>query len=666
MSKLLIEIFTEELPAWPLIKNIESIKQIWMNLLKENEILSDFEFLYTPNRLILLHNDFKIKQEDKEIVVYGPPANIAFKDGKPTNALFSFIKKNNIDIGKIKSTQKDGKEIICAHIAFKGKDCIEILGEIVDAWLKKMNFGKAMRWGNYKEEFIRPVRNICILLDDMVAPARIFGLDSNNMTIIRGDRIKVKNLDNYLEIMESKKILINPQDREKKICEEIQKIEIDNNLNVEIDKDLLKEIVAITEYPTALLGNFDKSFLNIPEIIIITSMKENQRYFANYKNGAIDNSFIVVSNALTKDFSLIISGNEKVLRARLTDAEFFYKNDLQNISSGKLDFGDLSKIGFLEGAGNLLQKIQREKNIASILCEKLNLDSKKAIKAIELAKNDLKSQVVGEFSELQGIMGGIYAKIANLDAQISTSIKEQYLPNGADTSLPSNVISAIVNISIKFDNICTLFALNKIPSGSKDPFALRRSAISILKICDKFDLNLDIEDILENIKLHNNQDFNTQILLDFMKDRYFAILNDINPSIIRASFNFPVKTSFEKIRALNTYFLKNDIRAFIATFKRVANVLEDINLENIDIDITLFNDIEKDVYKSLQNYKNIKHDGYLEQLENLHLLKEKLDLLFEKTLILAPERDLRQNRIALIRLIEDEFLIFGNLREISI
>ena len=376
MAQLLIEIFTEELPALPLLKNLDSIQENWANILKTNDLTSEFSFFYTPRRLTIVHRDFALQQPNKKIQIYGPPIHIAYDENKkPSKALQSFLQKNDITLNDIKIITKNNKEVVLYEKNENGVKSIEILGNMVQSWLMSLNFGKSMRWGNHEESFIRPIRNICILLDSNLVPCHAYGLHtSNNITAHRqakNNQKTVTNLQSYMSFLANNGVIIDQAIRKNSIIESIQKLEKQHNIQVEIDNDLLDEIVAITEYPTALFGHFDKRFLQIPKEMIITSMKENQRYFAIYKDSQLYNGFIVISNTFGGNLELITKGNEKVLKARLSDAEFFYHNDLK----ARMQFGNLGDISFMQGAGSLADKIQREIVLAQYI-----IDSKDTVR----------------------------------------------------------------------------------------------------------------------------------------------------------------------------------------------------------------------------------------------------------------------------------------------
>lgn len=679
MATLLIEVFTEELPAHPLLRTLDSIITAWRDILKTHNLESKFDFYYTPRRLVLIHENFATHSPDRVQEIYGAPLNIAYNaDKSPSNALKSFLSKNDISLDSVSSAMKDGKEVLYCKKVLPGVESRQILSEMVEKWLKSLNFGKAMRWGDVKDSFIRPIRNICILLDSEFIPCDIFGLISSNEIKSHRQALNasknIESLQDYLTFLKNNGVILDQKERKDRILSQMQNLQNLHSINVELDSNLLDEIVAITEYPSALLGEFEERFLRLPKEMIITSMKENQRYFAVSKNDKLYNGFIVVSNAFVDDFSLIILGNQKVLKARLHDAEFFYNNDLES----KMNFGSLSEISFMQGAGSLSDKVEREKILANNLIDLL-IDSnvsenerKIVIESLEYAKRDLLSQSVGEFPELQGIMGAYFAKDLGLDDNVCRAIKEQYLPNGIDSNLPSKLPSAIVNLAIKLDNIFTLFSLKKIPSGSKDPFSLRRQAAGLLKICHHFDLDISINSLLALKDSVKYSAIDSEILRHFIIERMYGIFSHINPSIVRSVLvrDFGVKSSFDKILALACYLDSVDIKSVISTFKRVANILDSIESS---VDTSLFEPSESELYTALEQYKSsldlsakMDSESYLAEIQNLFKLKEKLDKVFDNVLINTPDTTLRKNRTALISLVFEQFLSFADLREISL
>ncbi|EDM24409.1 glycine--tRNA ligase subunit beta [Caminibacter mediatlanticus] len=465
---LLVEIGVEELPAIPFLNELPNIEKKWLNILEEYNLKTNFEFFYTPRRLVLWHREFPIKQEDIEKEIWGAPKSIVEKN---KNALLGFAKKNNINVEDVQYKEKNGQEFLYYKTLIKGKESKELLPEMIEKWLKSLNFGKTMKWGRCEEEFIRPIRWILCMLEDEAITFKKFCTTSSNFTLphrVFKEKIFIDFVGKYFCELDKKGVIVFQKERKEKILREIKEIEKKEDVKVEIDNELLDEIVAITEYPTALIGKFDEEFLALPQEVIITSMKEHQRYFPVYKNNRLTNAFIVVSNAFTDNFEYIIKGNEKVLRARLSDAMFFYKNDLKK----GLSIEGLKNIVFMDKLGSLYDKVKREEKIGEYLADEFNLDKEKIKKAINLAKADLLSEMVYEFTELQGIMGYYYALAQNEDKEIAIAIKEQY------TDIATNKISAILNISKNLDTILGLFSIGKIPKGNKDLIWIKKSCKS--------------------------------------------------------------------------------------------------------------------------------------------------------------------------------------------
>lgn len=675
MAELLVEILCEELPAIPILKNLQHIKDSWKNILKDNFLDSTFEFYYTPRRLVLLHSDFKTKQEDKECFIYSPPVRLLFKNGEQTQILKNFLIKNNLVLDDLKEgiDNKNNKKekVLYALKTISGQKSQDLIFSMIKSWITNLDFGKSMRWGECNERFIRPIRNINILFDGKLILGYMYDLETKNITFVHRqasfDSFVVNSISHYLELLRLNGVILSDLERKNKILNEIRELESKHNFTVQIDQDLLNEIVAITEFPSVLLGSFDSKFLDIPSEILIASMREHQRYFPvfhNHKN-TLSNFFVVVSNSFNGNFETIVKGNERVLWARFSDALFFYQNDMKC----NFNFGNLKDVIFIEGGGSLIEKIEREKILALELSKYFD-NSHHFIelvnKTLSYAKNDLLSQSVGEFSELQGIIGSYFAKSMNFEEEVILAIKEQYLPHGNDFNLPSSKFSKFINLVIKLENIFTLFNLKITPSGSKDPYALRRQAIAVLKMSEDFNLSFDIIKALS--APYKNID--TNILINFFQERIFGIFNHVNSSLVRATLNFDSKISecFAKIESLYEFFLNYDIKSFISTFKRVSNVLDSNFLESKDI----FNndwstEYEKNLISLLHCYRNKKNNlSYLDRLKSLLSLKNGLDLLFENVLINTSDDALALMRKSLIKMIEREFLEILNVHKITV
>ncbi len=684
---LLIEVFTEELPALPFLKELPNMVEKWQKIAKAHNIASTPLLYFTPRRIVLYEEHFPTTTQDMLIESYGPPLSIAFNNGDKTQGLSkageSFYKKNGLSVDTtLQITQKDGKEVLYHTYTKKGVATSTLLGEVLIKWLESLQFGKSMFWGDVRQSFIRPIRNICVLLGKESIALNAFGLHSKAQTYVHRDvsfaPVAIDSAESYFQALDKGKVILNQDKRKTLILEQIRRIESTHHIKVEIDESLLNEIVAITEYPRAVCGSFDEVFLRLPPEVIIISMKEHQRYFATYMNGNLHNGFVLVANSTTEHLAPIVQGNQKVLKARLSDAMFFYENDIKN--GFKVE--DLEQILFVEGAGSLLDKSKREGIIAHILLEsyatKIDMplvDMQEILSnAIMYAKADLLTQMVYEFPELQGIMGYYYAKRFGFHPLVALSIKEQYLPTGEDSVLPSHLISAIVALSIKLDNIFTLFSLGKIPSGSKEPFALRRAANGILKIISYYELDFDLHtDIARLYEAAGYKTSDLSHIESFFLERLEGMLK-VNPSLIRCVLNARVdnkpmrnlRSIITHTQSLSAFFENSDKEALVRLFKRVANILEDSIEPTPIIESLLTLNAEKSLYQALKSLQSQHFANTDTHIAALFALKIPLEAFFESVLVNVENKALKTNRQMLVLEAYNEFLRIGDIKDISL
>jgi len=671
LKPLLIEIGVEELPAVPLLKELKNIEKKYAKILEEYSLLCEFEFYYTPRRLVIWHREFPTAQEDSVEEFFGAPLAVAFKDGVATPAANGFAKKCGVSLEELGRTNKDGKEVLYYKKDVLGRASTELLSQIVEAWIKSLEFGKSMRWGSSDESFIRPVRWVNVMLGDELVPLTLFGVESSKVTflhrIAKFGAVGVSGAKEYFEVLQSGGVTLFPELRAQKIEADFKKIEADNGVKIEVDAELFEEVVAITENPTALLGSFDEAFLRLPPEVIITSMKEHQRYFPVFKDGKLLNKFVVVSNALTDDFSEVIKGNEIVLRPRLADGLFFWDNDLK----AGLSTAGLEKITFFKGLGSVADKIAREGKIASTLFDKYapNADKKDLTRAVDLAKADLMSEMVYEFTELQGLMGAYYAIEQGETPAVANAIKEQYLPDGEDSELPSTPLSAIVAMSIKLDTLLALFSANQIPTGSRDPFALRRAVNGIVRIVNEYGFSFDIVETIKELSVNYAE-------IDFVKLENFILERikksyKVNPSIIEAvlaSQERDLLALGRKIEALNNLVNSEGFDEVSSTFKRVANITKDIDLtavQSVNAEL-LQESAEKVLFARYSEVNAVTYESYESELDALLGLKPELDSFFSDVMVNAEDEALKNNRKALVASIYKSILKIADIKEVSI
>ena len=682
IKPLLIEIGVEELPAIPFLKELPNIETLWLDILEKNALACEFKFYYTPRRLVLWHEAFPTQQNEREEEFFGAPLSVALKDGEPTPAALGFAKKCGVDFAQVSRAQKDGKEVLYYKKTIAGQSSKVLLQSMIESFIKGLNFGKSMRWGFLEESFIRPIRWIGCMLGDEHVAFSLFGVESTPFSYphrtISYEPFAYMFAGDYFDRLAERGVVLYPTKREEIILNDFKAIEKQEGVHIEIDEDLLAEVVAITEYPKALIGSFEERFLRLPPEVIITSMKENQRYFPVFKEGKLTNRFIVVSNAISDDYDLIVRGNEKVLRARLSDALFFLDNDLKK----GLHYEGLKDITYLDGLGSLLDKELREKEIATYLTNKytetllaqnnrLNASTLQALmeKSVMFSKSDLLSEMVYEFTELQGLMGYYYANAAGEDELFALALKEQYLPNSEESALPSTLFSAIVALAYKLDSLIALFSIDKIPTGNKDPYALRRAVNGIVKIVlDQgiaFDISKDLKALAQSYK-----SFDFTVLETFFLERMYQFF-DVNPSIITAVISSGerdiVKLS-QKIKALAAIVQDDGFKEMFSTFKRVANIIKNMEVNaQISVDEKLFdNSYEKDLYSAFKTTITKHYDSFEENLDALFALKPQIDAFFDNVMVNTEDLNVRANRQNLIASVYNAFKSIADIKEISI
>jgi len=670
LKPLLIEIGVEELPAVPLLKELKNIEKKYVGVLEKNSLVCEFEFYYTPRRLVIWHREFKTQQDDSVEEFFGAPLAVAYKDGEATPAAKGFAKKCGVSLEEISTGMKAGKEVLYYKKDIKGKKSSELLPSMIETWIKSLDFGKSMRWGSSSESFIRPIRWIDIILGNDLVEMELFGVQSKKQTYVHRianfDAVDVSGPKEYFETLKEGGVTLFQDQRREDILSDFAKLEEENNISIECDEELLSEVIAITEHPTALLGTFDEAFLRLPPEVIITSMKEHQRYFPVFKGNKLLNKFVVVSNALTDDFSKVIEGNEKVLRPRLADGLFFYDNDLKN----GLKIDGLEKVAFFKGLGSVKEKIDRESKIAHTLASEYgSVDLELLSRAMTLAKADLMSEMVYEFTELQGLMGYYYALEAGEPKEVAIAIKEQYLPNKEDSELPSTKMSAIVAMSIKLDTLLSLFSINQIPTGSRDPFALRRAVNGIIRITQAYDLKFDIVKTTHEL-MGEYAEIDMQKFESFFLER-IKQYHKVNPSIVEAvlaSGERELVAMGKKIQALDGIVNSEGFSESFSTFKRVANITKDIDLSvELSVEPKLFEEeAEKVLFAKYSEISSISYDSYEMELDALLGLKPELDNFFTHVMVNVEDEAIKNNRKSLIASIYKSILKIADIKEVSV
>ena len=707
MSKYLLEIGTEELPA-----------NFSHSVLNQFKSLIEFEFdkklikykrifcTSTPRRIVLFLDGLVDYAEDKSIIRKGPKAISAFVNGDPTNAAIGFANSLgiNVDDLEIKNTEKG--EFVFGKTVEKGESTRKSLSLIIPKAIKNLQGPRFMKWGYGNFKFSRPIRWVVSLYNDEILD---FELDECDPEIVIGNKskshrlinqeIKIHNPDNYFELMTDNRVLVNRIDRKEKILRIINQSSESLDLKPDLSEELLNELTDLVESPDLIIGKFSEEFLDIPVEVLSTVMKTHQRYIPLFQKDKtfskldlsseeiISTNFFIISNGLSEANKNIAKGNEKVLKARFSDAKFFVETD-KKVSSNERN-QKLKSVSYLKGMGNVFQRVERIEDVTKMVFKCLNdesLDIKKLIEAAKYCKNDLCSEIVYEFPELQGIMGGKYLKNEGFSEEVCLAVSEHYLPSFYKDNLPSSKYGAIVSLSDKIETLISIFISGKRPTGSSDPYALRRNLNGVIKIIWDFDLDLSLEKIFDElldlwkISLPNLNFIKQKVLDDLIEFLIQRIISHLEEILLDKEIVKAICSSDElyKQRIINIVDLKNRIKCIALLkekdeFDKIQNVITRVsklaNRGNLDKDILLLkNYVTPDLFEKECESKVFKFVGELEKLfysDNFDYMK--LLTLFENNannikdlfdnengiLVMSDDLKIRNNRLNLLSLIRN-------------
>jgi glycyl-tRNA synthetase beta chain len=512
MPNFLLEVGTEELPASFVSSAVNQWKQRIPQSLQANTLACEAVEVYaTPRRLAVLIKGLPAQQADREEEIKGPPAQAAFKDGKPTPAAAGFAKKQGVDVAALELRPTDKGDFVFVQKKIPGRPVADILTELVPQWISGLEGKRLMRWGDGDVRFSRPVRWLVALVDEAVLPIELVNgsekITSDRISqghrVLHPETVIINQATDYVDTLRYAYVAVNGEERTNTIKEQVQASAQKLDGQAKIDPALLEEVTNLVEWPSPVVGKFETDFLNLPTEVITTVMESHQRYFPVFKatnNKELLPYFVTISNGDPNKSEIIATGNERVIRARLADGKFFYDSDLKKPLENFLP--QLEKVTFQEDLGSLRGKVDRVVKIAGQITAQLKLPTseQEAIqRAALLCKADLVSQMVYEFPELQGIMGEKYAAVGGESAAVSKAIFEHYLPRGADDDLPETLTGRVVGLADRLDTLVSIFGLGMIPSGSSDPFALRRAANAIVNITWSGDLGINLQVLLEQI-----------------------------------------------------------------------------------------------------------------------------------------------------------------------
>ena len=680
MSKdFLVELGTEELPPIALKSLMTAFASgIEAALRAEDLSFSALEPYASPRRLTVVVKELQEQTPEKEVAIWGPPSKIAFDgDGNPTKAAQAFAQKNGVDVSQLQ-TENDGKADKLIHRSTTGGVATtELLAGVVEKSLRQLPIAKRMRWGAKREEFVRPAHWLVMLFGDEIVDAQIMGLSASRET--RGHRfhynqtLVVENAADYLEkLPKIAYVQVDFNARKETIRQQVTEAAQQLSGNAVIDDDLLDEVTALVEWPVALAGNFDQEFLSVPSEALIYSMKEHQKYFPVVDDdGKLMPNFITVSNIESRDPAQVISGNERVIRPRLADAAFFFKTDkkipLQEFRER------LKPIVFQAKLGSIFDKTERVAQLSSKIAELLQADTDKAVLSAQLSKADLVSDMVGEFDKMQGLAGYYYAVDQGIDNEVAEAIKEHYLPKFAGDVLPETTTGTIVAIADRLDTLTGIFGIGQKPSGSKDPFALRRASVAVLRLMVEKQLPLDLKALLkESVALHGDalKDPETTVdnAFDYMVERFAAWYEDDNiaPEVFQAvqekALSQPLDIH-QRVLAVNEFTKLPEAEALAAANKRVSNILakssDDISAE-VSVDL-----LQETAEKNLQSALSATaaevtplydDSSYQQVLATLANLRQPIDEFFDEVMVNTDDDAVRKNRLALLLSLRNLFL----------
>ena len=697
MKDLLIEILVEEIPADFAYPASLSFKKIIENTLKNNGLnFKSITSFTTPRRLSILVEEAEEKSKDDIIESKGPLLESAIKDGVLTKAGEGFLKANNIEIKNIKDIDEkesfdkpylkelNGKKYIYVKKEKKGIETKKLFEENLENIIASIDFKKKMRWGDKDFAFVRPIRNIVALFGGEIIKTKIAGIETNNKItghrLLSPEFVEINNPKDYEEILLKKHVIVSREKRLENIINQLEKIEKENNFEA-VSKNKVSEIVVdLVEEPYLLTAEFDSKFLEVPKEVLTSEMIEHQKYFPlikknSNKNGDLTNIFVITANQ--PKTPQIIAGNIRVLTARLSDGRFLYQED---IKKGMDEMNTrLAMLMFRKELGSVADKVNRlEKNAASLI-EALNYNENKdnILKAIKYMKADLVSNMVYQFPELQGIMGSYFAKEMGLGENIATAIKEQYKPLFANDDIPSNDTGKAIAILDKIDNIVAGFYVGDIPTGSQDPNALRRQALGIINILVKSRKHLSLKKLIEETinsmpkESKNNKSENLiNDIFDFFKSRFENDLHFSKDSIsgVLSTEIDDIYDAYLKISAIDEFRKKNEelFSNLLLVFKRVKNIIKTSN--NLDFDESILEEkAERELYKiykekETQIKKLIENKEYQKTFSMLSSLYEPLDNFFKEIMVMVDDDKLKNNRIALLSLVDK---IFKNMLDFS-
>jgi glycyl-tRNA synthetase beta chain len=667
-KEFLLEIGTEEIPSRFIPPALEKMKELFTQLLASGRVASGGEMKTygTPRRLILFASKLEERQADLSKEVLGPPKKVAFDaEGKPTKAALVFAEKNNIGVDalSVKSTEKG--EYVVARVDEKGGDTAAWLGRTLAGYVLSIPFPKSMRWMDKDIRFARPIHWVLALYGGGVVEFELNGIKSGNLS--RGHRFMspgaflVKDYKSYASQAEPNFVVIDPEVRRQRISQQTAELARSAGGTVLDDPGLVEEVTNLVEYPVPVLGKFSRDFLRVPKEVLITAMREHQRYFSVVdKSGSLLPCFITVSNTRAEDMEVVRAGNERVLAARLSDAAYFYDHDVKVPLAGRVE--GLKKVTYQEKLGTLHDKTERVRSLAGHLAGMFKADAAASERAALLCKADLLAGVVGEFPKLQGVMGRQYALLSGEDGRVAEAIYEHYLPRFAGDALPKTLEGLCVGMADRIDTITGCFSAGLIPSGSEDPYGLRRQSVAVMNMLFERGFRVSLRDLIAKscdaygIKKAERQKVEAETL-DFFRQRLAGMLvtegirSDVVDAALSVGFDDPLIAK-EKVKALDAWRTSEDYAPLVTALKRAGNIVPE-DFQGTVKKTLLREEAEKDLHAAYADIgdrvaeKTEKLD-FRGALSDIALLRKPVDAFFDKVMVMDKDAEVKNNRLALL------------------
>ena len=682
-NSYLLEVGVEEMPAHVVTPSIKQLHERVAKYLKEQRITFDSIREYaTPRRMALLIEGLSDKQPDIDESVKGPAKKIAQdQDGNWTKAAIGFTRGQGATVDDIEFKAVKGTEYVFVEKHIAGKSVAEVLQGLPKV-ITSMNFPTLMKWGYNNLQFIRPIRWLVSLLNDEVVPFSILDVQAGRQTQghrFLGHPVEIASAESYEQILHDDFVIADQTQRKQLIKEQINKIINEHDWQIDWDADLLEEVNNLVEWPTAFAGSFDKKYLALPDAVLITSMKDNQRFFCvRDHDGKLLPHFISVRNGNTKFIENVIKGNERVLVPRLEDAQFFYEED-QKLSIDQY-VERLKKVSFHDKISSMYDKMARTAVIAQILGKKLNLNDEELAgldRAAHIYKFDLTTQMVGEFAELQGVMGEIYAKLFGEKASVAAAIREHYMPISAEGDLPNTKIGTVLAIADKLDSIISFFATGMIPSGSNDPYALRRQAYGIVRMMAEqgwhlplLDMQSEFADAIQKAGIETKFDYqkNAGQVREFFMDRLKQFFNaekmrhDIVDAVTDTNQN-DIVNILSAAKSINKQKDDDGFKDDIEALTRVLRIAKKGQGQDSNINSQLFqNPSEEKLFNAVNNVADdFSQEDMDKDLRSLRSLSSVITEYFDENMIMDKDEQIKNNRLAQLQEIANMTKELGNL-----